>query len=104
MGKTLKTKKSNFALIELYIFDNNVINYAKNTIRSKRGELEITSIINTYLNSNKLKVIRLGRGTAWFDAGEPKSLLKTSQYIYISEKRQGLQIANLTEIAKSKGF
>ncbi len=99
-----KKPKSNWAVTGLYIYSNNVIEIAKNLKPSARGELEITDINNVYLKRDKLGVITFKRGFAWLDAGTPDSLLDSAHFIQTIEKRQGLKIACLEEIAYRKGF
>lgn len=99
-----KNPKSNFAVTGLYIYNNEVVKITKNIKPSNRGELEITDVNNEYLKQQKLGVIKLGRGFAWLDAGTPDSLLESAQFIQIIEKRQGLKIACLEELAFEKGF
>ena len=94
-----KKPKSNFAITGLYFYDNTVISKAKNLKPSKRNELEITEINNMYLKEKKLNVEILGRGSAWLDTGTFDTLLEASQFVQIVEKRQGLIIACLEEIA-----
>lgn len=101
--KPLKPK-SNLAVTGLYIYDNNVVEIAKNLQPSDRGELEITDVNKKYLENNKLGVIRLRRGFAWLDAGTPDSLLDSAQFIQTVEKRQGLKISCLEEIAYRRKF
>jgi glucose-1-phosphate thymidylyltransferase len=101
--KPLKPK-SNFAVTGLYVYDNDIIEITKNLKPSKRGELEITDVNKAYLNKNNLGVVKLGRGCAWLDAGTPDSLLESAQFIQTIEKRQGLKIACLEEIAYRKNF
>lgn len=101
--KPLKPK-SNWAVTGIYLFDNNVVKIAENLKPSERGELEITDVNNAYLAQNRLGVVKLRRGFAWLDAGTPDSLLEASQFIHTVEKRQGLKIACLEEMALRKKF
>ncbi|MCK4663090.1 MAG: glucose-1-phosphate thymidylyltransferase RfbA [Bacteroidales bacterium] len=96
--------KSNYAVTGLYFYDNQVVSKAKSLKPSVRGELEITDLNRLYLNENKLKLKMLGRGMAWLDTGTHDSLLSASNYIATIEKRQGLKIACLEEIAYFKKY
>ncbi|MFL1470065.1 glucose-1-phosphate thymidylyltransferase RfbA [Paraclostridium bifermentans] len=96
--------KSNYAVPGLYFYDNDVIEIAKNVKPSERGELEITSVNNEYLQRGKLKVELFGRGMAWLDTGTHKGLLDASNYVEAVQTRQGLYIACLEEIAYRKGY
>ena len=94
-----KKSKSNLAITGLYFFDSKVVNYAKKLKPSKRNELEITDLINKYKKVNSLKVEHIGRGGSWLDAGTTKDLFDASQFVSTIEKRQGLKIACIEEIA-----
>ena len=96
--------KSNYAVTGLYFYPNDVIQKAKAISPSHRGELEITSVNQTYLSENRLKVELMGRGYAWLDTGTHESLLEAAQFIEIVERRQGLKIACIEEIAFQQGY
>ena len=99
-----KHPKSNYVVPGLYFYDNDVIEIAKNVKPSARGELEITSVNNEYLKRGKLTVQTLGRGLAWLDTGSHDSLLEASQFVETVQKRQGLYISCIEEIAYNRGF
>lgn len=96
--------KSNYAVPGIYFYDNDVVNIAKQIKPSKRGELEITDINITYLNSGKLNVQILDKGIAWLDTGTFNSLMQASQFVQVIEERQGLKIGAIEEVAYKKGF
>jgi glucose-1-phosphate thymidylyltransferase len=99
-----KFPKSNYAVTGLYFYDNKVVEYAKSIIPSDRNELEISDINNIYLLNDKLNSITLGRGFAWLDTGTHDSLLEAGQFVQTIEKRQGLKVACLEEIAFQKNW
>jgi glucose-1-phosphate thymidylyltransferase len=96
--------KSSYAVPGLYFFDNKVIEYAKKTKPSARGELEITCVINEYLKRGQLNVELMGRGLAWLDTGTHESLLQASNFVEAIQKRQGLYISCIEEIAFRRGY
>ena len=96
--------KSNYAVTGLYFYPSCVVSKAKKLKPSKRGELEITDINQAYLSEGRLDMFKLKRGSAWLDAGTPNSLLDSSNYIAIIEKRQGIKVACIEEIAYRNGF
>jgi len=99
-----KNPKSNFAVPGLYFYDNDVIRVARQVGKSNRGEYEITDVNRYYLEQEKLKVGILGRGTAWLDTGTFGSLMDAGHFVEVVEKRQGLKIGCIEEIAFRKGF
>lgn len=96
--------KSNYAVPGIYFYDNEVVNISKNLKPSPRGELEITDVNKIYLEREQLKVALLGRGTAWLDTGTHESLLDAAVFVQIIEKRQGLKVGCIEEIAYRRGF
>ena len=96
--------KSNQAVVGLYFYPNEVVKIAKNVKPSNRGELEVTSVNQAFLEAGKLKVKILGKGIAWLDTGTHDSLIEAGQFIHTVEKRQGFKVACLEEIAFEKGW
>lgn len=99
-----KEPKSNYAVPGLYFYDNDVVEIAKNVKPSARGEIEITSINNEYLNRGTLHVETMGRGFAWLDTGNHDALLDAANFVATFQKRQGLYISCIEEIAYKRGF
>lgn len=96
--------KSNYAVPGLYFYDNNVVDIAKNVKPSARGEIEITSINNYYLERGELNVTLMGRGMAWLDTGSPKGMLKAAEFVRTVQDMQGFYISCIEEIAWRRGF
>lgn len=101
--KPLKPK-SNFALVGLYFFDNRVVSIAKKIKPSARGEIEITEVMDAYLQRGKLKVSTMNRGSAWLDTGTVDSMVDASDFIRVIEKRTGLKIGCIEEVAYENGW
>ena len=99
-----KTPKSNYAVVGLYFYPNNVIEITQKIKPSNRGELEITSVNQEFMKSSQIKVQIMGRGYAWLDTGTHDSLAEAGEFVKVLEKRQGLKIACLEEIALVQGF
>ena len=96
--------KTDYAVPGLYFYDNQVVDIAKQIQPSARGELEITAVNNEYLRRNQLRVELLGRGTAWLDTGTHENLLESARFVEIIQKRQGLYVSCIEEIAYRKGY
>ncbi|MDR1362359.1 MAG: glucose-1-phosphate thymidylyltransferase RfbA [Holosporaceae bacterium] len=99
-----KLPKSNFAVVGIYFYTSDVVQKAKKLSPSARGELEITDLNNEYLKENRMNVLRMRRGSAWIDAGTPDGLMDAAQFVQLIEKRQGLKISCIEEIALHRGF
>ena len=99
-----KYPKSNYAVPGLYFYDNDVVQIAKNVKPSARGEIEITSINNEYLRRGDLHVETLGRGFAWLDTGSHDNLLEAANFVATFQKRQGMYVSCIEEIAFRRGF
>src|SRR5574344_2589636 len=99
-----KEPKSNYASVGLYFYPKDVVEKARSLKPSKRGEYEITDLSNLYLKEGRMSVVPMKRGNAWLDAGTPDSLMDSGSFVQIIEKRQGLKIACIEEIAYKKGF
>lgn len=96
--------KSNYAVPGLYFYDNRVVEIAKNVKPSARGEIEITSVNNAYLEMGELNVVLLGRGMAWVDTGSPEGMLKASEFVKTVQESQGFYVSCIEEIAWRRGF
>ena len=99
-----KKPKSNYAVVGLYFYDNDVVHIAKNIKPSARGELEITDVNNVYLTKGSLRVRTMGRGFAWLDTGTQQAMIDAALYVKTIEERQGLKISCIEEIAYKMGY
>jgi len=99
-----KYPKSNLAITGVYMFDSEVVTYAKTITPSERGELEITSVINLYLKNGSLSLMDLGRGAAWLDTGTPNSMHDASTYVRVIEERTGKKLGCIEEVAYDNGW
>ena len=99
-----KVPPSNYAVTGLYFYDHKVMDIARNLKPSHRGELEITDVNNAYLARGELKVVKLGRGSAWFDSGTFEDLYKASTYVKIIQETHNIKIACIEEVAYNKGY
>ncbi len=99
-----KQPKSDFASVGLYFFPSDVVGKSIDLKPSARGEMEITDVNNLYLDEGRMNVVPMGRGNAWLDAGTPDSLMESSHFVHVVEKRQGIKIACIEEIAYKKGW
>ncbi|MCH7638653.1 MAG: glucose-1-phosphate thymidylyltransferase RfbA [Bacteroidetes bacterium] len=96
--------RSRYAVVGLYFYDNEVVDIARNLAPSVRGELEITDVNKAYMERGRLRVVRLGRGTAWLDTGTHQSLMEASKFVEVVESRQGLKVACPEEVAYRMGY
>jgi glucose-1-phosphate thymidylyltransferase len=99
-----QNSKTDLAIPGLYFFDEKILEFAHKNTRSFRGELEITSILEMYMNESKLRILKMRRGTAWLDTGTMENLYNAATYVKVVEERQGLKIACIEEISWRKGW